>query len=81
MAYIVENDVLLHSVLKELEPHPNITIKNDVKIDRILLKKNGLACNKVQLNGGGDFSAELLVNIYLFKFFCIQTIFPVIFHS
>lgn len=68
VSYIVENDVLLHSVLKELEPFSNITIRNEANIERISLEKDGLPCNKVQLNTGEDFSAELLVNINFIHF-------------
>lgn len=63
VSYIVENDVLLHSVLKELEPFSNITIRNEAIIERISLEKEGLPCNKVELKTGEDFSAELLVKI------------------
>lgn len=65
VAYIVENDVLLHSILKELEPLTNITIKNDAKIEQVLLEKDGLPFGKVRLATGESFTAELLV-IYLF---------------
>lgn len=68
VSYIVENDVLLHSVLKELEPFSNITIRNEAKIERISLEKDGLPCNKVELKTGEDFSAELLVNINFIHF-------------
>lgn len=63
IAYIVENDVLLHSILKELEPFANITIRNDAKIDNVLLERDGLPFGKVRLATGENFTAELLVNI------------------
>lgn len=57
--------MLVHSILKELKPFDNITIRNDAKIDSVQLEKDGLTYNKVKLASGEDFSAELLVN-YLF---------------
>lgn len=70
VAYIVENDVLLHSILKELEPFTNITIQNDAKIEQVSLERDGLPFGKVQLATGESFTAELLVNysFYLFIF-------------
>lgn len=66
VAYIVENDVLLHSILEELEPFTNITIQNDAKIERVALEQDGLPFGKVQLATEETFSAELLVIIHLF---------------
>lgn len=54
--------MLVHSILKELEPFQNITIRNDARIDQILLERDGLTFSKVQLANGEDFSAELLVS-------------------
>ncbi|XP_031617711.1 ubiquinone biosynthesis monooxygenase COQ6, mitochondrial [Contarinia nasturtii] len=61
VAYVVENDVLVHSILKELQPYNNITIRNDAKIDKVILEQDGSTYGKVQLASGEDFSAELLV--------------------
>lgn len=69
IAYIVENDVLLHSILKELEPSTNITIRNDAKIEHILLERDGLPFGKVQLATGENFTAELLVRNFYSKLF------------
>lgn len=60
--------MLVHSILKELEPFDNITIRNDAKIDSVQLEKDGLLYSKVQLASGEDFSAELLVNLNLFLY-------------
>lgn len=73
VAYIVENDVLLHAILKELEPFTNITIRNGAKIEKVLLERDGLPFGKVQLATGENFTAELLVkNI----FFIVSILFP-----
>lgn len=69
VAYIVENDVLLHSILKELEPFTNITIQNNAKIERVALEQDGLPFGKVQLATGETFSAELLVIIFIIYLF------------
>lgn len=61
--------MLVHSILKELEPIDNITIRNDARIDKISLEQDGLVYSKVQLTTGEDFSAELLVSSDLFKAF------------
>lgn len=55
VAYIVENDVLMQSILNELEPFTNITIQNDAKIEQVLLERDGLPFGKVQLATGGKF--------------------------
>lgn len=67
VAYIVENDVLVHSVLKEVQTIDNITIRNDERIDKVLLERDELTYSKVQLTTGEEFSAELLVSIFFFS--------------
>lgn len=62
VAYIVENDVLLYGILKELENNANITIRNDAKIEKVLLEKDGFTNNLVYLKSGENYSAELLVS-------------------
>lgn len=62
VAYIVENDVMLHAILKELESATNVTIKNAAKIDRVLLERDGAPHGTVQLQSGETFTADLLVN-------------------
>lgn len=66
VAYIVENDVMVHSILKELEPFENITLRNDAKIERISLERDGSTYSNVQLANGEHFSAELLVCDFVF---------------
>lgn len=77
VAYIVENDVLMHSILNELEPFTNITIQNDAKIEQVLLERDGLPFGKVQLATGESFTAELLVIIYLCIYLFLQLFFIV----
>lgn len=61
VAYIVENDVLLHAILNEIEHNENVTIRNDTKIDKVLLERDGYTSSQVFLKSGENFSAELLV--------------------
>lgn len=61
VAYIVENDVLLYAILKELENAPNVTIRNDAKIENVLLERDGVPNGSVQLKTGETFTADLLV--------------------
>lgn len=74
VTYIVENDVLVHAILKELEPFSNISIRNGTKIDQVLLERDGLTFGKVQLNTGEEFSAELLVSKIIKLYFSILII-------
>lgn len=62
VAYIVENDVLLHAIEKEIEQNVNVTIQNDSRIDGVRLACDGHSSNKVYLKSGEVFSAELLVS-------------------
>lgn len=62
MAYIIENDVMLHAILKELECAENVTIRNAAKIENVLLERDGVPNGTVQLNTGETFTADLLVN-------------------
>ena len=62
VAYIVENDVLLHAILQEIARNPNITIQNDSKIDKVRLRRDGFANNMVYLKNGQTYSSDLLVS-------------------
>lgn len=62
VAYIVENDVLLHAILEEIKINSNITIQNNAKIDKVQLQRDGFTNGTVYLKNGEIFSAELLVS-------------------
>lgn len=81
VAYIVENDVLMHAILKELEPCTNITIQNDARIEQVLLERDGLPFGKVQLATGDSFTAELLVIIHFIDSFCFTITFQLLHES
>lgn len=61
LAYIVENDVLLFSILEKLEKCDNVEMKTGTKIDRISLQQDETMSNEVHLTTGEHFTAELLV--------------------
>lgn len=62
VAYIVENDVLLYAIVKEIEKNPNVIIQNNAKIDQVRLQRDGRPRNMVYLKSGESYSAELLVS-------------------
>lgn len=62
VAYIIENDVLLYAIEKEIAQNPNVTMLNDSRIDRVRLACEGHSSNRVYLKSGEVFSAELLVS-------------------
>lgn len=62
VAYIIENDVLLYAIEKEIEQNANVTIRNCSKIEKVRLACDGHSNNKVYLQSGEVFSAELLVS-------------------
>lgn len=64
VAYIVENEVLLYAIDKEIAKNPNIEIKNESKIEKVNLQCNGAPCNEVHLKSGEMFTSTLLVRIY-----------------
>lgn len=62
VAYIVENDVLIHAILKEIEKNSNIEIKNNSKIEKVRLQRDGYVNGTVHLKSGEEYSSELLVS-------------------
>lgn len=62
VAYIVENDVLLYAIEKEIRKSANVTIQNNSRIEQVRLACDGHYNNKVYLKSGEVFSAELLVS-------------------
>lgn len=62
MAYIVENDVLVHSILQEIEKHPNIVVQNNSKIDAVQLTNENENLGYVTLKSGEKYSCNLMVS-------------------
>lgn len=70
MAYIVENDVLVHSILQEIEKHPNIVLKNNSKIEAVQVATESADLGYVTLKTGEQYSCSLMVSFfYLFFYF------------
>lgn len=63
MAFIVENDVLVHAILKEFEASSNVTIQNNSRIESVLLPKDGSQYGSVTLSTGENYSCDLMVRI------------------
>lgn len=63
VAYIVENDVLIHAILKEIEKCNQIEIKNNSKIEKVRLQRDGFANGLVYLKSGEVYSSELVVSV------------------
>lgn len=62
MAYIVENDILVHSVLQEIKKLPNIVLQNNSKIDAVQLATDANHLGYVTLKTGEQFSCSLMVS-------------------
>lgn len=60
VAYIIENDLILDSVYKQLGSVENVHIKNSAKIENVDLENAITRC--VKLEGGDEFTCDLLVS-------------------
>ncbi|XP_070167133.1 ubiquinone biosynthesis monooxygenase COQ6, mitochondrial [Polyergus mexicanus] len=61
LAYIVENDLLLHAVNKQLSQKENVTVIHESKITDVKLPKTSAEFASVQLQSGKQYAARLLV--------------------
>lgn len=61
IAYIVENDLILHAIYKELECCNKIEIKSSSKVENVDLPRNGCHNSNIQLNDGEVISCNLLI--------------------
>lgn len=62
VAFIVENDVLLYAIEREIAKNPNVTIRNESKIENVRLSCDGRPHNEVVLKSGEIITSELLVS-------------------
>lgn len=62
LAYIVENDLLLHAVNKQLSQKENVTVIHESKITDVKLPKTSAEFASVQLQSGKQYAARLLVS-------------------
>lgn len=61
LAYIVENDLLLHAVNKQLSEKENVSVIYESKITDIKLPKTSMEFVTVQLQSGKQYKTRLLV--------------------
>ncbi|CAL7949411.1 unnamed protein product [Xylocopa violacea] len=61
IAYIVENDLLLHAVNKQLAEKENVNVIYNSKVENIILPKKLEENAEVQLQNGTKYKAKLLV--------------------
>jgi len=63
LAYIVENDLLLHAVNKQLSEKENVTVLYESKLSNIKLPKTSMEFVTVQVQSGEQYRTRLLVRI------------------
>ncbi|XP_025993272.1 ubiquinone biosynthesis monooxygenase COQ6, mitochondrial [Solenopsis invicta] len=61
LAYIVESDLLLHAVNKQLSEKENVNVINESKVVDVKLPKTSMEFATVQLQSGKQYKARLLV--------------------
>lgn len=71
IAYIVENNLLLHAIDKELENKPSVQVIYNAKVDHVSLPDNYGENAKIKLQNGQEFQTKLLVRILFINFYNI----------
>ncbi|XP_008553591.1 ubiquinone biosynthesis monooxygenase COQ6, mitochondrial [Microplitis demolitor] len=61
IAYIVENDLLLHAVNKQVEEKPSVKVIYNAKVEDIVLPKTDNGDAKIKLQSGEEFTSKLLI--------------------
>lgn len=62
VAHIVENDLIVEAVQKQLKELPNVEYRNATRLDSCQLKKDGAISSQVLLKSGEKYTCELLVS-------------------
>lgn len=62
VACIVENDLILEALYRQLGDLRNIQVKNESRLDSCKLPKDGVKTSEVTLKSGEQFSCDLLVS-------------------
>lgn len=68
LAYIVENDLLLHAVDKQLAEKKSVKVINNAKIENVTLSNILGIDSRVELQNGEQFNAKLLVSFIKYYF-------------
>jgi 2-octaprenyl-3-methyl-6-methoxy-1,4-benzoquinol hydroxylase len=66
IACIVENDLILEALYKQLSNLLNVQVKNLSRLEACKLPKDGVQKSEVTLKSGEQFSCDLLVSFSLF---------------
>lgn len=66
VACIVENDLILEALYKQLTKLLNVQVKNESRLEACKLPKDGAAKSEVSLKSGEQFSCDLLVSKLFF---------------
>ena len=64
LAYIIENDLLLHAVETQLAEKNSVKVINNAKVQDIILSHTLGVESNVHLESGENFKAKLLVSFY-----------------
>lgn len=62
LAYIVENDVLLHAVATVLSEKNSVKVINNAKVEDVVLSEIAGVNPSIHLQNGESFTAKLLVS-------------------
>jgi ubiquinone biosynthesis monooxygenase Coq6 len=75
VAYIVENDLILEGLYKQLSDLTNVRVQNRSSVESCNLIKDGLEKNSVKLKTGEEMSCDLLVSVkvYIFIFVILSS--------
>lgn len=65
VACIVENDLILESLYRQLGNLPHVEVKNLSRLESCKLPKDGVDKSEVTLKTGEQFSCDLLVSYFL----------------
>lgn len=68
LAYIVENDLLLHAVETELSEKKSVKVITNAKVEDIYLPGEFGTHSSIRLQSGENFKAKLLVSYFVTKF-------------
>lgn len=62
VACVVENDLMLESMYRQLNHLPNVQVRNDSRLQSCRLPKDGAPKSEVSLKSGEVFTCDLLVS-------------------
>lgn len=63
-AYIVENDLILHAVQKQVSAKPSVNVIYNSKVQNLELSTDSYKSSTVVLEDGTKYKAKLLVSVF-----------------